>query len=71
MSVFVKRLLERSVRAFVAAATAAVAAGVASSNLSMPSIKAILIGAGAAGVSAVMTVLSKYTGDPTSGSFVE
>lgn len=66
---FARLLAERAVRAFIAGATAAFAAGVASSDFSVPSLKAVLVGAGAAGVSAVMSLLSQFFGDPNSTSF--
>ena len=69
MSTYSKLLLERAARAFIAAATAAMAAGAATTNFSVPSVKALLVGAGAAGVSAVMTLLSRQFGDPGSTSF--
>lgn len=68
----IQQLVERAARAFVAAASAAAAAGLASSDLSMPSLKAVAIGAGAAGVSAVMTIASQFFGsNPESGSFLQ
>lgn len=69
---FYKNLLERAVRAFIAGAAASVAASAASTDISASGGKALIIGAGAAGVSAVMTFLSQLFGaDPKSGSFLE
>jgi malic enzyme len=67
---FSKNLIERAVRAFIAGATASVAASIASTDISLTGGKALIVGAGAAGVSAVMTLLSQLFGDPKSGSFL-
>lgn len=67
---FGRLLLERAVRAFVAGAAAAVAAGIAMTDFSVPSLKALAVGAGAAGVSAVLSLVSQFVGDPNSTSFV-
>lgn len=69
MTTYTKLLIERAARAFVAASTAALAAGAATTDFSVPGIKALLVGAGAAGVSAVMTLISRSFGDPGSTSF--
>jgi len=70
--VLAKQLVERAIRAFIAGATAAIAASAATTDISAGGLKALVVGAGAAGVSAVMTLLSKYFGgDPDSGSFVQ
>ena len=67
---FGRLLAERAVRAFIGAAAAAVAAGIAMTDFSVPSLKALAIGAGAAGVSAVLSLVSQFVGDPNSTSFV-
>jgi len=67
---FARLLLERAVRAFIAGAAAALSVGATSASFSVPGLKALLIGAGAAGVSAVMSLLSQAIGDPTSTSFL-
>ena len=68
---FIRLLAERCVRAFVAGATAAFGAGMASTDFSVTSLRAVAIGAGAAGVSAVMSLISKwFGGDPGSTSFL-
>lgn len=68
---FVRLLLERCARAFVAGATASFAAGMASTDFSVTSLRAVAIGAGAAGVSAVMSIVSQWFGnDPASTSFL-
>jgi malic enzyme len=68
---FLRLLLERCARAFVAGATASFAAGMASTDFSVTSLRAVAIGAGAAGVSAVMSIVSQWFGnDPASTSFL-
>jgi malic enzyme len=68
--IFRRLLAERAVRAFIGASLAAVAAGMAMTDFSVPSIKALLIGAGAAGVSAVLSLVSQFVGDPNSTSLL-
>lgn len=71
-TILYKRLIERAARAFIAGAAAAVAASAASADISAGGLKALIVGAGAAGVSAVMTVVSQFFGsDAESGSFFE
>jgi hypothetical protein len=66
----VRQLVERAVRAFIAGSAAAIAASAATTDISAGGLKALVVGAGAAGVSAVMTVVSQFFGeDPGSGSF--
>jgi hypothetical protein len=67
-----KQLVERAIRAFIAGSAAAVAASAASTDISATGVKALVVGAFASGVSAVMTLVSRYFGDdPESGSFVQ
>lgn len=66
-----RQLVERCIRAFIAGSTAAIAASAATTDISAGGVKALLVGAGAAGVSAVMTLVSQFFGDPNSGSFVK
>jgi hypothetical protein len=68
--VFYRLLIERAVRSALAAFLAVVSAAAASPNLSVPTAKAALISGVAAAVSAVITVLSQFVGDPTSTSFL-
>jgi malic enzyme len=70
-AMFVRLLAERCVRAFVAGAAAAIAASAATTDISAGGLKALVVGAGAAGVSAVMSLISKwFGGDPDSTSFL-
>jgi len=69
--VFQKLLFERMVRAFIAASTATLSVGIASAEWSSNSLRALCVGAGAAGVSAVMSMLSQRFGDPESTSFTK
>lgn len=70
MAEIYKNLIERAIRAFIAGATASMAAMAATTDVSFTGGKALLVGAGAAGVSAVMTLLSQFFGsDSQSGSF--
>ena len=67
-----KQLIERATRAFIAGSAASLAASAASADISAGGLKALVVGAGAAGVSAVMTVISQFFGsDPSNGSFVQ
>jgi len=68
---FGKLLLERMVRAFIAAATATLAAGVVNADTSIPALKALIVGAIASGVSACISMVSQFVGDPDSTSFVK
>lgn len=70
-SLFAKRLLERAMRAFVGAATASISVGVVSTEMSVNSLRALAVGAGAAGVSALLSLVSQFVGDPESASFVK
>ena len=68
---FQKLLFERMVRAFIASAMATFSVGVASAEWSSNSLRALCVGAGAAGISAVMSMLSQLVGDPESTSFTK
>jgi hypothetical protein len=68
---FTKLLLERMVRAFIAAATATLAAGAVNADVSIPALKALVVGAIASGVSACISMISQFVGDPDSTSFVK
>ena len=68
---FTKLLLERMVRAFIAAAMATLAAGVVNADTSIPALKALVVGAIASGISAAISMVSTLFGDPDSTSFVE
>jgi hypothetical protein len=71
MPIFLKLLLERCVRAFVAAAAATLAAGVTNADLSVNGVKALAVGAIASGISACITLVSQFVGDPNSTSFTK
>ncbi|MEY4371422.1 MAG: hypothetical protein RL219_191 [Actinomycetota bacterium] len=71
MPMFAKLLLERCVRAFLAAALATLAAGVTNSDLTVQGGKALIVGAIASGVSACITLVSQFFGDPNSTSFTK
>lgn len=68
---FTKLLLERMVRAFIAAATATLAAGAVNADVSIPALKALVVGAIASGVSACISMISQFVGDPDSTSFIK
>lgn len=69
MPVFLKLLLERCVRAGAAAAIGVTITRLASPDFDPSSAKTIAIAAGAAAVSAVLSILSQFVGDPESTSF--
>ena len=71
MPIFAKLLLERMVRAFAAATLATLAAGVTNADLTVQGTKALLVGAFASGVSACITLVSQFFGDPNSTSFTK
>lgn len=71
MTMFTRRLLERMVRAFIAAAMATLAAGVVNADTSVPALKALVVGAIASGISAAISMVSTLFGDAESASFVE
>jgi hypothetical protein len=68
---FVRLLLERCVRAFAAATLATLAAGVTTADFSVQGTKALIVGAIASGVSACISLISQFFGDPTSTSFTK
>ena len=68
---FARLLLERAARSFLAAALATLAAGISQSDLSVQGTKALLVGAFASGVSACITLVSQFFGDPESTSFLK
>lgn len=68
---FSRLLLERCLRAAIAAALATIATQLASSDVSVPSVRTLTIAIGAAGISALMSVLSQVVGDPNSTSFTK
>lgn len=71
MSKFAALLLERCARAGAAAAIGAISTQLAVSDLNLTAIKTIAIAAGAAAVSAILSVLSQFVGDPESTSFTK
>ena len=71
MPVFGKLLLERCARAFAAAALATLAAGVQSADFSVQGGKALVVGAIASGVSACISLVTQFVGDPNSTSFTK
>lgn len=71
MPVFGKLLLERAVRAGISAALATLSAGLVNPDLSIQGWKALIVGAIASGVSACITLLSQFVGDPNSTSFTK
>jgi hypothetical protein len=68
---FLRLMIERCIRAFIAAAGAAAAAGLVNPSLSADGLRTLAVGAGAAGISAVMSILSQWIGDPNSTSFTK
>ena len=68
---FTKLLLERMVRAFIAAGCATLAQGVVNADTSVPALKALVVGAIASGISAAISMVSTLFGDAESASFVE
>jgi len=71
MSVFGKLLLERCLRAGAAAFLATLAAGIQSADLSVQGGKALIVGAIASGVSACISLVTQFVGDPNSTSFTK
>lgn len=69
MPVFLKLLLERCARAAAAAAISVTVTGLASPDFDPSRTKTVLIAAGAAAVSAVLSIVSQFVGDPESTSF--
>jgi hypothetical protein len=70
MTKFQKDLAERVVRTFVAAALAVAAAGIAGVH-DLDGLRGIVLAAGAAGVSAVLGLVTKSIGDPTTASVLD
>jgi len=68
---FSRLLLERCLRAAIAAGLAATVTQLASSDVSLPSVRTFTIAIGAAGISALLSVLSQVVGDPNSTSFTK
>ena len=68
---FGKLLLERAVRAAIAAMCAYLSVGVSTASLSGSGLKALGVGAIGAAVSAVMSMVSQLVGDPNSTSFTQ
>lgn len=68
---FTKLLLERMARSFTASVLAVLAAGVVNADVSVPALKALVVGAIASGVSACITMISQFVGDPDSTSFIK
>lgn len=66
---FLRLMIERCVRAGLAAAIAVLASGMVNPNLSVDGFRTLAVGAFAAGVSAVMSIVSQWVGDPNSTSF--
>ena len=67
---FTKLLLERMARSFTASVLAVLAAGVVNADVSVPALKALVVGAIASGVSACISMISQFVGDPDSSSFI-
>lgn len=68
---FWKLLVERCIRAALASGLAVIATAAAAPDFSVPKAKAALVAAGAAAISAVITLVSQAVGDPTSTSFLK
>jgi hypothetical protein len=68
---FGKLLVERMLRSAAAAILATLAAGVVNADTSVPALKALVVGAIASGVSACISMISQFVGDPDSTSFIK
>jgi hypothetical protein len=68
---FGKLLLERMVRSAAGAFFATLAVGVVNADTSIPALKALVVGAIASGVSACISMVSQFVGDPDSTSFIK
>ena len=68
---FTRRLLERMVRAAIAAGMATLAAGVVNADTSVPALKALVVAVIASAISAAISMVSTLFGDAESASFVE
>lgn len=66
---FAKLAVERAVRAFIAGAAGFLAVSAQTITLDSRSLKALVAGAVAAGVSGVFSIVSSFFGDPNSTSF--
>jgi len=66
---FGKLMLERMIRAAIAAVCAYLAVGIGTASLSGSGLRALGVGAIGAAVSAVMSMVSQFVGDPNSTSF--
>jgi hypothetical protein len=71
MQVFPKLLLERMARTFIAAAAGTLAVGIANADLSVQGVRALAVGAIASGISACISLVSQFVGDPNSTSFTK
>jgi hypothetical protein len=71
MSTFQKLLLERMARAFIAAAAGTLAVGISNADLTVQGLKAVAIGAVASGISACISLVSQFFGDPESTSLTK
>jgi hypothetical protein len=71
MRIFIPLLLERCARAFFAAALSTLAAGMAVNDFTVSGLRALAVGAGAAGISACLSLISQITGDANSTSFTK
>ena len=68
---FTKLLLERMARSFLASVLAVLAAGAVNADTSIPALTALVVGAIASGVSACISMISQFVGDPDSTSFIK
>jgi hypothetical protein len=71
MSTFAKMMIERAVRSAFAAFLATAATALNGTPFTVAGARGLVVAAGAAAVSAALTVLSTSVGDPKSGSFVK
>ena len=71
ITMFTKLLLERMARSFTASVLAVLAAGVVNADVSVPALKALIVGAIASGVSACISMVSQFVGDSDSTSFLK
>ena len=68
---FTRRMIERMIRAAIAAGMATLAAGAVNADVSIPALKALVVGAIASGISACISMISQFVGDPDSTSFIK
>jgi len=71
MSTFQKLLLERMARAFGCAMCGTLAVGISNADLTVQGLKAVAIGAVASGISACISLVSQFFGDPESTSLTK